>query len=165
MPVGLHLWDKTRTFTNDELEGIKDQSIGILAIAFIFSLAMYTLVLIPGANPVPPFLFSLALYIPYNHFHGRARSFNRPIRPSSSSYSPINNRYLLSQLRTRSEPAHTLFLIVGLMCLVVVNIVLVFDSEKTLTDNKGVHISRDDNEWGFGQVPALVLLVALLRNA
>jgi hypothetical protein len=55
---------------------------------------------------------------------------------------------------------HTAFLIVGLVCLVVINIVLLIDIELTLRRNK----SPAEDEWGFGQVLALLLLVVPLRD-
>jgi hypothetical protein len=58
---------------------------------------------------------------------------------------------------------HTAFLIVGLVCLAAINIILLFDIELTLRGNKGDQFGGDD-DWGFGQVLALLLLVIPLRD-
>jgi hypothetical protein len=59
---------------------------------------------------------------------------------------------------------HTAFLIVGLMCLAIINILFIVDIELTLRRNKGNQTNGDD-KWGFGQVLALLLLVVPLRDA
>jgi hypothetical protein len=58
---------------------------------------------------------------------------------------------------------HTAFLIVGLGCLAVINIILLVDIELTLLRNKH-NQSPDENIWGFGQVLALLLLVVPVRD-
>jgi hypothetical protein len=58
---------------------------------------------------------------------------------------------------------HTAFLIVGLGCLAVINIILLVDVELTLWRNKD-NQSPEEDEWGFGQVLALLLLVVPLRD-
>jgi hypothetical protein len=58
---------------------------------------------------------------------------------------------------------HTAFLIVGLGCLAVINIILLVDVELTLRRNKHDQ-SPEEDEWGFGQVLALLLLVVPLRD-
>jgi hypothetical protein len=70
---------------------------------------------------------------------------------------------------TPAEPAlppsknNTAFLIVGLACLAVINIILLVDIELTLRRNKRDQ-SHEEDEWGFGQVLALLLLVVPLRD-
>jgi ABC-type multidrug transport system fused ATPase/permease subunit len=56
---------------------------------------------------------------------------------------------------------HTAFLIVGLVCLVAINIILLIDVEVTLAHNNHGQ-SQEEDEWGFGQVVALLLLVVPL---
>jgi hypothetical protein len=56
------------------------------------------------------------------------------------------------------------FLVVGLMCLCIINILFIADIELTLRRNKGDQ-AAGDNEWGFGQVLSLLLLVVPLRDA
>jgi hypothetical protein len=63
-----------------------------------------------------------------------------------------------------SEEVHTAFLVVGLLLLVVINIIFLVDIELTLSRNKHLQSSEDD-QWGFGQVLALLLLVIPLRDA
>lgn len=57
---------------------------------------------------------------------------------------------------------HTASLIIGLACLVAVNILFIVDIELTLDRNSR---TNKEDEWGFGQVLALLLLVVPLRDA
>ncbi|KAJ7230509.1 hypothetical protein GGX14DRAFT_411044, partial [Mycena pura] len=98
----------------------------------IFSLIMYFLLLVPGVNLLPPILFFLALHLVYNWS------------------------------REHHEEVHTAFLAVGLALLAVINIILIVDIERTLTNNNQ---SNANNVWGFGQVLSLLLLVVPLRDA
>jgi hypothetical protein len=126
----------------------------------IVSLMMYSLVLVPGVNLILPFLFFLSLHIGYNHVrvaYDLLRGRGPPSSPGPSSQG--------SQKNDGSLPtAHTEFLIVGLAFLVLFNVFFVIDIEKTLQHNKG-NQTGGDNEWGFGQVLALLLLVVPLRDA
>jgi hypothetical protein len=54
-------------------------------------------------------------------------------------------------------------LIVGLVCLAIINILLLVDIELTLRRNKHDQ-SPEEDEWGFGQVLALLLLIVPLRD-
>jgi hypothetical protein len=78
--------------------------------------------------------------------YSASKDANGPNSPSTSHPSP-----------------HTAFLIVGLVLLVAINILFIVDIEFTLLRNKGDQNS--DNEWGFGQVLALLLLIIPLRDA
>ncbi len=63
-----------------------------------------------------------------------------------------------------SRPVHTAFLIVGLVCLVAVNVLFIVDVELTLRRNKE-NQTDEERQWGFGQILALLLLVVPLRDA
>jgi len=58
---------------------------------------------------------------------------------------------------------HTAFLVVGLVCLAIINIIFLIDIELTLSRNRQIQ-SREEDNWGFGQVLALLLLVVPLRD-
>ncbi|KAJ7656157.1 hypothetical protein DFH06DRAFT_1200269, partial [Mycena polygramma] len=147
--IGLWLWSNPTLFGSSLPSGC-DPTLTIIGHGVLFSsrplrivsLTMYSLVLIPGVNLVLPFLFFLSLHIGYNH--GRV-AYNR--------------------LRGHAPPStRTHFLIAGLAFLVLFNAFFVVDIEKTLQHNKG-NQTGEDNEWGFGQVLALLLLVVPLRDA
>ncbi|KAJ7060649.1 hypothetical protein C8F01DRAFT_1057980, partial [Mycena amicta] len=104
----------------------------------IGSLIMYTLILFPGLNLLPPFIFFLVLHIGYNK-----------LQPTPTSL---------------STSAHTHILVAALVFLVAFNVIFIFDIERTLRHNKGKQLAEDD-EWGFGQVLALLLLVVPLKDA
>ncbi|KAJ7697916.1 hypothetical protein B0H17DRAFT_1130195 [Mycena rosella] len=84
----------------------------------IFSLIIYFLLLTPGANLLPPILFFVALHITYNRF--RSWWDRRGAMP----------------IDAESQKAHTTFLVVGLVLLVVINIIFLVDIELTLSRNK-----------------------------
>ncbi|KAJ7887460.1 hypothetical protein B0H13DRAFT_2342355 [Mycena leptocephala] len=131
----------------------------------IASLAMYSLVLIPVANLIPPFAFFLGLHILYNWSRERHLSFwmcidkvlsaisnllrmaldailqvlrlrRRPRRPT-----PDIERQTLNQdandLISSSTSPRTAFLIVGLVLLVAINLLFIVDIELTLRRNNG----------------------------
>jgi hypothetical protein len=50
------------------------------------------------------------------------------------------------------------------VCLCIINILFIVDVELTLRRNKGDQ-ADGDNEWGFGQVLSLLLLIVPLRDA
>ena len=63
-----------------------------------------------------------------------------------------------------SPTIYTAFLIVGLVCLVAINVLFIVDIELTLQRNKK-HQTDEEREWGFGQILALLLLIVPLRDA
>ncbi|KAF7358132.1 Multiple ankyrin repeats single kh domain [Mycena venus] len=170
--------------------GVPFSSLGLR----IFSLAIYCLLIVPGLNLMLPFLFFLTLHITYNasrHRHPdfwrrldnltstlfrrrRGKSFHvesgtQSADTPSLTYSNTPGHNPATQASNSDKtPAHTTwnhtaFLIVGLGSLVVINIILLVDVELTLLRNKH-HQSREDDEWGFGQVLSLLLLVVPVRD-
>ena len=86
----------------------------------------------------------------HNPIPSQEQSVHSPPSGSSTSQSPSSD----------ADPA---FLIVGLVCLAVINVIFLVDIELTLSRNKHIQ-SREADEWGFGQVLALLLLVVPLRD-
>ena len=86
----------------------------------------------------------------YNPMPSQEQSVHRPPSGSSTSQSPSSD----------ADPA---FLIVGLVCLALINVIFLVDVELTLSRNKQIQ-SREADQWGFGQVLALLLLVVPLRD-
>lgn len=182
----------------------------------ICSLLMYCLLLIPGVNLLPPFLFFLTLHILYNRslrlhprFWRQCRRIVHAIRgyPHTSRESPemlaqfshntfqrqrmspsdeesqVGNNHPSRSATQSAHPTtprlghptdstvqstspldiHTAFLVVGLVCLAVINVIFLIDIELTLSRNRQIQ-ARDEANWGFGQVLALLLLVIPLRD-
>ena len=99
-----------------------------------------------------------------------------PPSGDSSSRDPINTDSMPSQeqsvhpslsgpstSQSPSSDADPAFLIVGLVCLALINVIFLVDVELTLSRNKQFQ-SHEADEWGFGQVLALLLLVVPLRD-
>ncbi|KAF7357086.1 Multiple ankyrin repeats single kh domain [Mycena sanguinolenta] len=148
----------------------------------IFSLAIYCLLIVPGLSLVFPFLFFLALHITYNKSRPQLEPFLHLLRamPSTSSglYRRSHNKNhdpesgiqleetpgpIPAQTSSTARMDRTGFLIVGLVCLLIINVILLVDIELTLRRNKH-HQSIGENDWGFGQVLALLLLVVPIRD-
>jgi hypothetical protein len=86
---------------------------------------------------------------------------NHPTIPSEQFIHPPPTGCSTSQ--SPSSDTDPAFLIVGLVCLAVINVIFLVDIELTLSRNKRIQ-SREADEWGFGQVLALLLLVVPLRD-
>ncbi|KIK61312.1 hypothetical protein GYMLUDRAFT_58865 [Collybiopsis luxurians FD-317 M1] len=142
---------------------------------------VYGLLLVPGLNLIPPFAFFLTFHIFYNWTWDHHKSFWDKalgyIRNNSArnGYSQARSDLELGSIQeTQSgtrpnahfiqSTSHVAILLAGLAALIFVNVLFIADIEKTLTDNQG-NESTEEDEWGFGQVLALLLLVLPLRDA
>ncbi|KAJ6524630.1 hypothetical protein DFH09DRAFT_1046739, partial [Mycena vulgaris] len=120
---------------------------------------------------IPPFLFFLTLHISYNWCRRRHQAFRtwwdstveRCPPHSSPARRPLSPSTVSSHGAQPQTSPHTAFLIVGLVVLVAINILFIVDIELTLRRNKGDQNGED--EWGFGQILALLLLIIPLRDA
>ncbi|KAJ7240245.1 hypothetical protein C8J57DRAFT_102581 [Mycena rebaudengoi] len=133
----------------------------------IFSLTMYSILLIPGLNLLPPFAFFLFLHISYTHV--RRASTPRIIRQQKRRVADREHGVAQndgkSAVETRKKLwSKTAFLLVGLVSLFLVNILFIVDTEFTLHRNEPYQGS-EEREWGFGQILAMLLLVVPLRDA
>ncbi|KAG6914483.1 hypothetical protein DXG01_016981 [Tephrocybe rancida] len=147
----------------------------------IFSLIMYGVLLIPGVNLIVPFVFFLSPHIMYNQSrlrHPRFWERCQHILCTSLRHVGLNvhqERHIGHDLEaqvhddqnpgvlaTRSS-SHPAFLVISLGLLFAVNIVFLADIELTLSRNQRFQSHEEDN-WGFGQVLALLLLVIPLRD-
>ncbi|KAF7345256.1 Multiple ankyrin repeats single kh domain [Mycena sanguinolenta] len=146
------------------------------------SLLIYSLVLVPGVNLVPPFLIFITLHILYNKSRkhhpvfwsaiGQASRFiqhtllRRQIKAQADEESQSEGSIVHADGDVAESPAssetHTSFLLVGLACLAIINVIFLIDIELSLLHNDTE--SDEDDEWGFGQVLALLLLVVPLRD-
>lgn len=124
----------------------------------ICSLLMYSLLVVPGVNLLLPFLFFLTLHILYNWSRRQ-----RPSPPDEESQIGHNHHPSPSATQTSPNCIHTAFLDVGLVCLAIINVIFLIDIELTLSRNSHFQ-SREEDNWGFGQVLALLLLVVPLRD-
>ncbi|KAJ7200344.1 hypothetical protein GGX14DRAFT_660241 [Mycena pura] len=164
--VGIWLWSDPSKFGQPLNTGC-DPTLTVVGVPTHFSskslravsLMMYSIVLIPGFNLIPPFIFFLTLHISYNWCR---RSFwtwrDKTTEQGLPRSSPDSHE------TTQSSTPHTAFLIVGLVSLVAINILFIVDIELTLRHNKGNQNGKEA-AWGFGQVLALLLLIIPLRDA
>ncbi|KAF7375540.1 Multiple ankyrin repeats single kh domain [Mycena sanguinolenta] len=216
--VGIWLWSDPSEF-GDPLGPSCDPTLMVVGVPARFSsnslrivsLTMYSVVLIPGFNLIPPFVFFLTLHITHNWSRRRhllfwrswdkalhailtvftKQSSPRSLPPPVLASQPTNGSNPMLRDTPRSpdiesqptpgnqatnsqnppstsnqsaQPAHTGFLIVGLVLLVAINVLFIIDIELTLRRNKGDQ-NGDEAVWGFGQVLALLLLIIPLRDA
>lgn len=101
----------------------------------IWSLFIYSIVLVPGLNLVIPSSLLLGIFWLHHHFFTKSRGFGQSIFP----------------------------VIVGLALLALTVILLLMDTERAITANKGL-LLPGDSQWTFGQTLALVLLLLPLRD-
>lgn len=150
----------------------------------IVSLLVYSLLLLPIINLLPPFYFFLTLHILYNksrqthaRFWARCQliadylKVRRDTTPSDDTTASDDSTLsddiapIPDTTPSRNGPAriYTAFLIVGVLCLFITNLIFLIDIELTLRRNKPFQ-SSGENDWGFGQVLALLLLIVPLRD-
>jgi hypothetical protein len=141
----------------------------------ICSLFIYSLVLIPGINLIAPFSIFIAFHILHNNSRKRHPAFwstvAHPLRSIRSTILRRRTSDVESQNNNSLSDAGTLaslldtqtgFLLIGLGCLAAINVIFVIDIELALVRNKNP--DSQDDEWGFGQVLALLLLVVPVRD-
>ncbi|KAJ6506971.1 hypothetical protein C8R45DRAFT_514274 [Mycena sanguinolenta] len=186
--IGLWLWSNPSKFGSPIENCTPSLSVvgGVVSFSSlglrIFSLAIYCLLVIPGLNLLLPFLFFLALHISYNKLHPQLDHLRHSTRRIPSSIGALFCRRgpkrdgavsgidlgdtsgtISAKTPYLERLDRTAFLIVGLVCLIIINIILLVDVELTLQRNKH-NQSEGENDWGFGQVLALLLLVVPLRD-
>jgi hypothetical protein len=139
----------------------------------IVSLVIYGTFLAPGLNVIIPMTFFLGMLFIYRACYGRRQAgiFDFPSSrnmPSTSterlqfrSKGPVGRSLVV--LQTWYNP----FLfptIAGMILLFAVNIALICNTELTLRHNKWLEMDGSENEWSFGQVLAVLLLLVPLRD-
>jgi hypothetical protein len=107
------------------------------------SMFMYSVFLIPGLNLLIPALVFLALFILYH------QPWNLPRKDNHSTK------------LDRPNPS-TVPIVVGLLLLLGINIVFLFDIETTI--HEVVNQRPDESQWSFGQTLALLLLSLPIRD-
>ncbi|KAJ7692202.1 hypothetical protein B0H17DRAFT_1133216 [Mycena rosella] len=159
-----------KSFLPDEMKGIKDQSIGILAIAFaiLISTIIQTTTAVEALQITrrhPRFELDeqyqhldlvSAICPPSQHGRQTKTSPNIAVRSGNDwmAVSEVSAGVCVGKsTRSRwmeSQKAHTTFLVVGLALLILINIIFLIDIELTLSRNKHLQ-SGEDDLWGFGQ--------------
>jgi hypothetical protein len=129
----------------------------------IFSLIMYSILLVPGLNLFPPFAFFLFLHITYSRVRAVFRVSCESLSGNSTHYRQ-DKRKVENKDNRLERFVKTVFLFVGLLVLFLVNILFVIDTERTLRHNKDLQ-GNEERQWGFGQILAMLLLVIPLRDA
>jgi hypothetical protein len=97
---------------------------------------------------------------------GLNTTFCIPFRPGSSARGRLmqnDNLLTHTSVALPIPESHTGFLLVGLGCLAMINVVFVIEIELALIRDKNPD-PQEDNEWGFGQVLALLLLAVPLGD-
>ena len=105
----------------------------------IISLVVYSAFLIPGLNLVLPMVLFLSLFFLWHR------------------YSPKDN--VERQQKLNVVPAYA-----GLGFLLIINILFVVDIEATLKRNSRLQLEGEEDQWGFGQILAVLLLCLPLRD-
>jgi hypothetical protein len=189
--VGVWLWSDPSNFglhtnCNPTIEVVDAPAHLLSRPLEVTSIAFYSLFLAPVFNLGLPFFFFLALHISYNWLREcwdeakkqlkakeeEAKKQSEKARIQDIEAIPVNDSLGQSSANAANNnhgnssvsPPHTAFLVVGLLCLLVVNILFMINIELTLRRNQA-NQTGGDNDWGFGQVLALLLLIVPLRDA
>ncbi|KAK7044296.1 hypothetical protein R3P38DRAFT_2608460 [Favolaschia claudopus] len=187
--IGLWLWINPLKFGKAENVGIcamnfstyvllgKHIRLGAPALRIV-SLVLYGIFVVPGFNLVVPLAFFLGLFFVYRSCHGK-RSEHK-FQPPWMQDKPVPSSERM-KFRQRGPLKRSIFFlqtwvnpflvptIVGLLLLFAICIVMILDIELTFRANKHLETSipgagDSDNEWSFGQVLAVLLLVLPLRE-
>ncbi|KAJ7029880.1 ankyrin repeat-containing domain protein [Mycena alexandri] len=134
----------------------------------IVSLVLYAMFLVPGLNLLIPISAFLAIILLFRACHGsrKANRFHPTLKqdlrssPAFHSKGRIGRNLLL--LRAWYNPV-VFPALVCLGLLLVINLILVFDIERTLRHNARLRMPGDAT-WNFGQILAILLVVLPLRD-
>ncbi|KAJ7635483.1 ankyrin repeat-containing domain protein [Mycena polygramma] len=132
-----------------------------------WSIAIYSLFLVPGFNLILPMTLFLGLFLGYQTWNMSRRSEdNQSGIPTALGAKhgviriPSGIRTWYNRLPTTPSVCPT---VVGMVLLFVTNIIFLVDIELTLRRNR-THQLAGESEWTFGQILALLLLVLPLRD-
>ncbi|KAJ3548395.1 hypothetical protein NMY22_g1272 [Coprinellus aureogranulatus] len=168
--LGIWLWSQPRKFGSTESSAcaMEFASFAVLGrrvpldskVLRILSLAIYSTVLVPGANLLLPMAIFLSVYFLHHRLLSRSTARLRAIAHQRSR--TIANRlqsFVLRPVASRVLPVY-----IGLSILFVVNAVFIMDIELTLWRNEWLQDGQPDAEWGFGQILSILLHFMPLRD-
>ncbi|KAF5324023.1 hypothetical protein D9611_008326 [Ephemerocybe angulata] len=172
--LGLWLWSNIRTFgegqdaANDcaakhALLAILGKHVPFASEALrTVSLAIYAIFLVPGANLLLPIVVFLGFYhlhqvVPIPKVAGSGRTPDSYIHRSRFWFWIRRASNTIVQRWAILPPC------IGLLFLLAINLVFIIDIELALKQNAGLQ-SKDEVEWGFGQILAMLLLFMPLRD-
>lgn len=169
--LGIWLWSSPRRFGTSEWANCATDAAFITifgrSVAFgssalrIFSLVIYALFLLPGANLLLPMGLFLSAYF----WHHKIRSSMEPWRIARRQETLLSNlAKALKLVSKRALLSRVVPVYVGLILLCAINIVFIVDIELTLRRNKSLQDGQSEAEWGFGQILAILLLFIPLRD-
>ncbi|KAJ3503324.1 hypothetical protein NMY22_g18286 [Coprinellus aureogranulatus] len=170
--LGIWLWNSPVSFgTSESTCAVEHGQLAILGASVPFgsnplrlaSLILYSLFLLPGLNLLLPMTAFLCLYFWHRRScQGVASSVedaSQTVR--SSQYTEISRT--LRQFCLRCMRAQVFPVCVGLGFLFAINVVFIADIELTLHRNIGLQ-DREEEQWGFGQILAILLVLMPLRD-
>ncbi|KAF6763555.1 hypothetical protein DFP72DRAFT_955720, partial [Ephemerocybe angulata] len=172
--LGLWLWSNIRTFgegqdtANDcaakhALLAILGRHVPFASEALrIVSLSIYAIFLVPGVNLLLPIVVFLGFYhlhqvVPIPKVAGSERTPDSYIRRSRFWF------WIRRASNTIVQRWGILPPFIGLIFLLLINLVFIVDIELALKQNGGLQ-GKDEAEWGFGQILAMLLLFMPLRD-
>ncbi|KAJ6461869.1 ankyrin repeat-containing domain protein [Mycena vitilis] len=162
--LGIWLWSDPRSFgtlepcvTNAARTVILGRSVPLRSTGLRgWSIAIYSLFLMPGFNLILPMALFLGLFLGYHAWNQTRQSAPWPAR------SPIPRAIRAWYNRLPATPS-VFPTIIGLTLLFATNLIFLVDIEFTLRRNRA-HQSTGESEWTFGQTLAILLLVLPVRD-
>ncbi|KIK54705.1 hypothetical protein GYMLUDRAFT_892787 [Collybiopsis luxurians FD-317 M1] len=148
--LGLWLWVNPQQF-QDRTTCALDTSLFLLGLKIPvelgivrdWSIAIYSVLLVPGINLVLPVILFGALYGIYDIFRPSRRIEVKSSTPIGASIVPV---------------------LTGLTVLAIINVIFIVDTEIMLGTSTVFRESSDASKWTFGQTIALLLLVLPIRD-
>ncbi|KIY66546.1 hypothetical protein CYLTODRAFT_377592 [Cylindrobasidium torrendii FP15055 ss-10] len=149
---GLWVWTDPRFFKTGDSCAVDTSEMSILGIYVPcrsrglhgWSIAIYTLFLVPGLNLILPMGLFLAIFTLCHKWHASARRVKLLCRRVAS---------------LRIMPVW-----ISMSMLLIINIVFLVDIELTIYHNRERHEDNGESQWTFGQTLALLLLSMPLRD-
>ncbi|KAF6741528.1 hypothetical protein DFP72DRAFT_257451 [Ephemerocybe angulata] len=172
--LGLWLWSNIRTFGEEQdtvnncaakhaLLAILGKYVPFASEALrVVSLAIYAVFLVPGVNLLLPIVVFLGFY----HLH-RVAPTPKVAGSGGTPDSYIRRSRFWVWIRRASKAIVQRWGIlppfIGLIFLLAINLIFIVDIELALKQNAGLQ-GKDEAEWGFGQILAMLLLFMPLRD-
>ncbi|KAJ7217483.1 hypothetical protein C8J57DRAFT_277336 [Mycena rebaudengoi] len=174
--LGIWLWTSPRSFGDENSSCVIDFASTVILGHHVplrshelraWSIAIYSLFLLPGLNLVLP--MGLFLWLFLAHQAWRQRRSSDQATPPATTMTPSQSKSGFPRFTVTWRERYTgsstspslLPVIVGIVILFVINVIFLVDIELTLHQSGA---STDESKWTFGQTLALLLLVLPLRD-
>ena len=186
--VGLWLWSNPSSFGNSKLHPQCDIHIVIMLRSVplhssalrTWSIFIYSILLVPGVNLILPFLFFISPHILSNKWPNLCKILAiicigpllvvaLPVHYCLGCFCGSWTSWVQNKIEITLERLNDFFdedtfgSRFGMLCLLLINVIFVADIETSIQRNIPLQ-GTGEQDWGYGQVLSLILLVVPLRD-